>query len=252
MWVQFLIGGTLIFFGFAIHKLKWYFLISGYNTMSKAKKANVDTVGLGRLMGLHLYFIGGLLILMGVFHQLNLFTSTTPFLVLIALSTISLLIKAQKYDHNLFDEESHLKEGAGKRLTITLSILLVTFIAVGGLFYYVTRPAEITLSPEGLEIHGLYGEVHLWSRIEEVELYDELPKIQRRTNGAEVGASLRGHFRTAELGDVKLFVNRNHPPFIYMTTQSGTIIFNGESEQETRNFYEAIVNEINHESVTFN
>lgn len=252
MWVQFLIGGILMFFGFAIHKLKWYFLISGYNTMSKAKKANVDKVGLGRLMGFHLYFIGGLLMLMGVFHQLNLFTSTTPFLVLIVLSTISLLIKAQKYDHNLFDEEGHLKEGAGKRLKMSVSILLVTFLAVGGLFYYVTRPIEITFSLEGMEIHGLYGEGHLWNTIDEVELYDELPQIQRRTNGAEVGASLRGHFRTAELGDVKLFVNRNHPLFIYMTTQSGVIIFNGESEQETRQYYEAIVKQINHEDDHYN
>ncbi|MDW7671778.1 MAG: DUF3784 domain-containing protein [Bacillota bacterium] len=59
MWTQLLIGALFILLGIAIHKLKWYFLISGYNTMSKEKKANVDTEGLGRLMGFYLYLNGG-------------------------------------------------------------------------------------------------------------------------------------------------------------------------------------------------
>ena len=55
MWFHLLIGVLLIAMGLAVHVFKWHFLISGYNTMSKEKKANVDTEGLGRLIGIYLY-----------------------------------------------------------------------------------------------------------------------------------------------------------------------------------------------------
>jgi len=43
MWFYILIGVFLIVMGLLVHVFKWYFLISGYNTMSKEKKAKVNT-----------------------------------------------------------------------------------------------------------------------------------------------------------------------------------------------------------------
>lgn len=240
MWTQFLIGGMFIFLGIAIHKFKWYFLISGYNTMSKEKKANVDTEGLGRLMGFYLYLNGGVIILLGILNALEIWSGMTPFLVVIVVSTIFLLVRAQKYDHNLFDEKGKLKEGAGKKLIAPAAIVIAVILAVGGLMIYVSRPTEVTIWPEGLQIHGLYGELHPWDTFDRAELHEELPRIERRTNGAAVGASLKGHFRTTELGDVKLFVNASRPPFIYITTLGRITILNGASEAETRQIFEAI------------
>ena len=240
MWTPFIIGGMFIFLGIAIHKFKWYFLISGYNTMSKDKKANVDTEGLGRLMGLYMYFNGGVLLLLGILHTLNIWSGMTPFLVGIVLSTVYLLIKAQKYDHNLFDENGKLKKGAGKQLMVTAGILIVVFLAVGALMIYVSQPTEVIISAQGLEIQGLYGVFHPWDTFDQAELHDQLPNIERRTNGSAVGANLRGHFRTTELGDVKLFVNTNRPPFIYITTLGRITILNAASEEETREIFEAI------------
>lgn len=54
-------GVFFIAMGLAVHVFKWYFLISGYNTMPKEKKANVNTEGLGRLMGIYSYVNGGVL-----------------------------------------------------------------------------------------------------------------------------------------------------------------------------------------------
>jgi len=51
---------------------------------------------------------------------------------------------------------------------------------------------------------------------------------------------LKGHFRTTELGDVKLFVKTSKLPFIYITTEGRMTIFNGVSEEETRQIFEAI------------
>ena len=35
----------------ALKYFKWYWLIAGYNTMSKSEKENVDEEGLGNFMG---------------------------------------------------------------------------------------------------------------------------------------------------------------------------------------------------------
>jgi len=48
--------------------------------------------------------------------------------------------------------------------------------------------------------------------IENVSLKEELPTIQIRTNGSALGSKLKGHFKTKELGSVKLFVNTENPP----------------------------------------
>ena len=76
MWFYIIIGIFFILLGLAVHIFKWYFLISGYNTMSKEKKANVDTEGLGRLMGIYSYVNGGVFIVMGVLQALGIKTST--------------------------------------------------------------------------------------------------------------------------------------------------------------------------------
>ena len=58
MWIYIIMAATFIFLGLAVHVFKWYFLIAGYNTMPKERKANVDTAGLGRAMGIYSYANG--------------------------------------------------------------------------------------------------------------------------------------------------------------------------------------------------
>ena len=66
MWTQFLIGGVFLFLGVAIHIFKWYFLISGYNTMSKEKKAKYNVEGIATLMR-NVFFGMALIIIIGYF-----------------------------------------------------------------------------------------------------------------------------------------------------------------------------------------
>lgn len=94
MWTQFLIGGVFLFLGVAIHIFKWYFLISGYNTMSKEKKAKVDTHGLGKIMGIYCYFNGSLFILGGILQRLGYQSLGLIVLIFFGVSTVFLLVKA--------------------------------------------------------------------------------------------------------------------------------------------------------------
>jgi len=241
MWFYIIIGVFFIVIGLLVHVFKWYFLISGYNTMSKEKKANVDTEGLGRLMGMYSYVNGGVFIVVGVLHVLGQKLVLTPAIVFFCISTVYLLIKAQKYDGNIYDENGKLRKGAWKQFALPVGIIFVTLIFVAALMFFSSQPTKVTILEEGIQIHGMYGDVYTWDSIEAVKLMEELPAIEMRTNGSALGSNLKGHFRTRELGSVKLFVNTQKPPFIYLETDDGVTIFNMNNSDETLEIFREIL-----------
>jgi hypothetical protein len=245
MWLYILIGCFFIAMGLAVHVFKWYFLISGYNAMSKEKKANVDIKSLGRLIGFYSYFNGCIFIVMGVLYELGLKSGIAAATVIFGVSTVYLLFKAQRYDGNIYDESGRLRKGAGKQLILPAVIVAVTLIFVAVLMFFSSQPTKVTILAEGVQIHGMYGDIYEWDSIETVRLMEELPTIERRTNGSALGANLKGHFRTKELGSVKLFVNVKNPPFIYLQTDDGVTIFNMKDEAETQEIFKRIISQGN-------
>ncbi|WP_257195497.1 PH domain-containing protein [Acetivibrio clariflavus] len=118
-----------------------------------------------------------------------------------------------------------------------VGILNIALIFVAVLIFFSSRPAEVTFIDEGVQIHGMYGGIYPWNSIKTVELIDELPAIQRRTNGSAVNSMLKGYFLTKEIGTVKLFVNTQKPPFIYIETEDEVVIFNTENADETQKIF---------------
>lgn len=244
MWFYFMIAVTLFLMGLMVHRFKWYFLISGYNTMNKEKKANVDVESLGKLMGMYGYLNGLVFFIVGILYGLNVKIGGVLAFGFFIISTGYLLVKAQKYDHNLFDENGKLKKSAKRELIIPLVIVSVVLAGVGILMVFSLQPTKLTYQEEGFEIHGMYGETYAWEDIEEVELIESLPKIEMRTNGSGVGSHLKGYFRTTEYGKVKLFVNAKNPPFVYFTIDGNKVIFNLEDPVKTEEAYQGILNRI--------
>ena len=241
MWFYIIMGVFFILIGLAVHIFRWYFLISGYNTMSKEKKANVDTEGLGRLMGIYSYVNGGVFIVMGVLQALGLKPVQTPAIVFFIISTVYLLIKAQKYDGNIYDKNGKLRKGAWKQFALPVGVIVIILIFVAVLMFFSSQSTKVTFLDEGIQIHGMYGDVYTWESIEAVKLMEELPTIEMRTNGSALGSNLKGHFRTRELGSVKLFVNTQKSPFIYLETDDGITIFNFNNADETQEIFREIV-----------
>lgn len=240
MWFYFMIGAILFLMGLAVHRFRWYFLISGYNTMNKEKKANVDVESLGKLMGMYGYLNGVVFFLVGILYGLNIKIGGAMAFAIFIISTGYLLVKAQKYDHNLFDENGKFIKSAKKELIIPLVIVSVVLVGVGILMVFSVQPTKLTYLDEGLEIHGMYGETYAWVDIEKVELIDSLPKIEMRTNGSGVGSHLKGYFRTTEYGKVKLFVNAETSPFVYFTVEGSKVIFNLDDPIKTEEAYKEI------------
>lgn len=110
---------------------------------------------------------------------------------------------------------------------------VVILIGVAVMMIISSQSTRVAFLNEGLKIRGMYGEVYRWETIDSVKQIDELPTIERRTNGSAVGSKLRGHFRTKEMGSVKLFVNTQKPPFIYIEADGRIAIFNLKDSQET-------------------
>ncbi|MDR7871201.1 MAG: DUF3784 domain-containing protein [Tissierellaceae bacterium] len=232
MWVYLIMGFTFIAIGFAVHILKWHFLISGYNTMSKEKKSNVDAEGLGRLMGLYSYANGGVYIATGLLHKLGFKLALVRAIIFTIISTIYLIIKAQKYDRNKVNS---------KQIVIGIVILVVTSIFVAGLMYSSMKPTKVIFHEEGLEIGGMYGDIYPWDSIEEVMIIEELPTVKMRTNGSALGTYLKGYFSTEEMGSVKLHVNTQYPPYIFLETDGRTIIFNMNKAKDTQEILDGIL-----------
>ncbi|MFA5451061.1 MAG: DUF3784 domain-containing protein [Dehalococcoidales bacterium] len=241
MWIFVVIGLILIGIGLSVHVFKWYFLIAGYNTMPEEKRKKVNTEGLGRLLGIYCYVNGGMFILAGVLQTLGIKQVLVPTIIFFCIATIFILVKAQKFDGNIYNTDGKLLKGAWKQLVIPLGIVFVAVIFVCVLMFYSTQSTKVTILDEGIQIHGMYGEVYNWTSINTVKLIEEIPTIEKRTNGSAVGSNLKGYFKTKEFGIVKLFVNVNTAPFVYIETTDGISIFNLKDAHQTQNVYSEIV-----------
>ncbi len=244
MWVLITVGILFVAMGLMVHAFRWHFLISGYNTMPKERKENVDIKGLARLIGIYSYVNGSILILTGILYSFDVKFFLNPAILFFAVSTFYILIKAQKYDKNIFDEHGKLRKGAGKQFAIPVVVITASLIFVVVLLSFSSQATKVSFLDEGIKIHGMYGDVYRWEDIDSVMLMDKLPTITSRTNGSAIGSKLKGHFKTKELGSVKLFVDKQKPPFINLEVPGGIIIFNMNSSDETWEVYMTLLDKI--------
>lgn len=238
VWI--IIAAVLVFLGFAVHKFKWYFLISGYNTMSKEQKKHVDIEGLSRFIGRYMYGIALLFLALGAADRFGYHRLMTPLIIVLIISAIVIVIKSQKFNHNIVDEHGKLKKGAGKQLKKPAIILAVTFVGVAILIYFSLQQTSIIATEQQLEVKGVYGNEYGWKNIQQLELIETLPEIAVRTNGSAVGTKLKGHFKLENGEKAKLFVDKSKPPFIRFVADDQIVIFNLASSEETRAMYETM------------
>jgi hypothetical protein len=240
----FLMAALFLFLGLGVHVFKWYFLISGYNTMSREKKAKVDIKGMARVIGIYSYFNSGVFFLAGWMGLLDIQGGMVISIVLVLASTGYMVIRSQRYDGNLFDEHGKLKKKSRRKYWIPIAILIVSLGSAGVLLVLSWQDPKVTLTNEGIEIHGIYGSYYPWEEISEVRELTKVPTITARTNGADFGEKKRGKFRTAEYGAVKLFIVGDEPPFIYLETLHEKVIFQMTSSAETTRVLERIEEEV--------
>ncbi|MCC6217489.1 MAG: hypothetical protein IT376_21710 [Polyangiaceae bacterium] len=132
--------------------------------------------------------------------------------------------------------EIELTAGRARRwLTLVIALALVSALGVGGLLFGESRPPVAEVDQAGLHVSSLVYSAHVRpEEVVRVELVDRLPPIELRTNGTALGARLRGHFRLREWGDGKLFLDADRPPFLFVQTRDGYVVYGASEPNETR------------------
>lgn len=98
----YIIAAGLAVFGILIHKFKFYFLIAGYNMMSKEEKEEYNVSSIGKHVGLCLYFLSGLSLAAGLFFRFFQMSKQTEklviavYVILTMIAVSILLIKENK------------------------------------------------------------------------------------------------------------------------------------------------------------
>lgn len=98
-----LVGIFLILLGLLIKYTKWYFLISGYNTMTKEEKASYDIEGIASLFRNVMLYMGGVLIFGSLLSKWtdNPSLETAAFFIAIIPGVIYLLAKSNSDTYKL-------------------------------------------------------------------------------------------------------------------------------------------------------
>lgn len=232
----------MIILGISIKYFKAYWLISGYNTMSKEKKKNVDVERLGVMMGNFCFALAFYMFVIILFLVLEIPVVSIIAVVLLVATIIVLLIRAQKYDGNAIDENGRMKTGTKIVIGVVIAFLLTVFTLIGILLAQSNKPTNFTVTQDSFVIEGMYGETVKGTDISSVTISDSLPEITLRTNGSALGKRLKGFFNVTGLGNVKLFLNTQTQSFIFIKVGSRTIILNSEDLASTQALYDKIKN----------
>ena len=138
-------------------------------------------------------------------------------------------------------EESRGKSQARRNLVGIASFLAVLLAVIGSLGYLEEQSPVVRLEGGHLTVASFFYSADIsLHEITQVSLEGRLPRIRLRTNGYGAGRTLRGNFRLDELGDGKLFIEAGQPPYVLVRTPSSYLIFNLDSEAQTRAAFEEL------------
>lgn len=231
----------LLVIAVVIKYYKGYWLISGYNTLAKENKKNVDIKNLGKFIANILICIAGIVSLATVFMFIKQMLAAGLVFSLIIPLIIYTLLKAQTYDGNTRNPDGTTKKTTKVILGTVIACLLIIAVSVGILIYNSSQPPDYIVREDALKIAGLYGgEIKLLS-IDSITIKEDIPDIVQKINGSALGNMMKGYFKLKDIGEVKLFINTQKPPFIFINQKSGLLIINSEERGETEKIYQVLL-----------
>lgn len=239
MWILVGVAVIVTALGFAVDRLGWYHLISGYNTMSKEQQERVDIKKVARWIAWMCYGISTIFLLIALIDMVGWNVPLEPFFLVLMVFIVGMLWRMQRYDGNIYDEAGRLRPDGKKRLIPIIIVSVVLLVGVPALLFWFSQPTEVTVTDEAIVIEGSYGREVPFDDVDDVT-WTTLPDIARRTNGADTGTRLTGHFRTEAGEDVLLFIDQDVESVIRIDWSEEPIYLNQSSAEATRALYEAI------------
>lgn len=223
----------LIVIGILVKYRKWYWLISGYNTLSAAEKDKVDIKRLGNLTGNLLFGLAGIFIISFVLSLTGYRTASIVVILFVFPAAVFGTIKSQRYTPS--------SEGR-KAALIVVGISSVIFVAIIGLLIWGSREQTVIVSAENIKVTGMYGTQIPLNEIKNVSLKEGIPNVLRKTSGLDNGKILKGNFDTLQYGKVKLFLNIKQNTYVLIYTRGGQYyLINFSDGQRTKDLYQNIL-----------
>lgn len=231
-------GFSLLIHGgltYLIVKKKDYTLISGFSNRPKEEQEELIKNGFPQALGKLLQTTFVLLLLSFILYFLPI-----PYGFEIGMGIfIVVLLVGSIYIHKY---EVEKKKRRGYWLAGFFAVLLV---GIGILFFYSLKDETITINDSQIKISGIYGVEWTLSEIEQVQLLDELPKVDFKSNGFAAFDRLKGSFHLeAPYGEGKLFIYKNYPPYLYLEGKNQYIILNRKNSQETETLYQQLIKKL--------
>ena len=234
--------GILAFFfvivGLLFSKGKGGFLLAGWNTMSKEKKAQYDEKALLRFLSNFMFLLAvfwaaaGLLYLMGHYGAGTVLSLVSMVPLLFAVFYVNKSKRFRREDDAPAYDPNDPKELKKRKIRaiLMLVILLGTIIPVGWLMWEGQRPVSVNVRADSLVIRGLYGTTLDFDRIADVERLTQPMSFigaGRRRAGHATSNSWRGNFaegqmhiqnpnegptiRITPIGDRPIFISKSNP-----------------------------------------
>ena len=219
--------------GFAVYRFPM--LISGVNTMSKKRLAQVDLEGLKYSYRNAFLICGGVIVLFGglstlvhipmMFHLLVLITATLALV-------IACLLLGRKYDLGLQGEEGKKER---RKNQIAIIVTVVAFAVILFFFLKGSKPATVEVSDDYITAKGSgYSATIAMSDISEANILTDWPDVSIRTNGISTENVGIGHFRLKNGESCMLFVCTDGGPILEVRTVDGKLYYlNCATQEET-------------------
>jgi len=214
---------SVIFFsvGFIVTKNNAKYILSGYNTMSEAKRATFDLDGYLKffkrfhiVLGISL-FLGTVLISLINSNWASMFMTLYPLI-----AYMYLIIAGNKYNAD-----------KGRKMTSYVvggaALFVAAFVVISQFSDYET--SELVLKDNVLEIKGSFGVTMTKQEILDQKLINELPEISYKSNGFAAGDFAKGSFKLKNGREVKLYVNKKVSPVILLNTSKGDVYYNSDN-----------------------
>lgn len=218
LYIALLLSAIFFSVGFIVTKNNAKYILSGYNTMSEAKRAKVDIDGYLQffkrfhiILGISL-FVGTALISLINNNWASMFMTLYPLV-----AYMYLLIGGNKYYSDKSQKmTSYIVGGA--------ALLVASFVMISQFSDY--ESSDLVLKNSRLEIKGSYGITLTKPDILDQQLIHELPEISYKSNGFAAGDYAKGSFKLKGGKTAKLFVNKKVSPIILLKTTEGEVYYN--------------------------
>ena len=233
IWTDLITGVILMLLGWLVYRNPM--LISGVNTMSKKRLAQVDLDGL-KLGYRNVFLIcGGATVLFGgIFTLAHLpygFHLVMQLVAVFAL-VIACIVLGKRYDAGLQGEEGK-KERTKNWIAIIVTI--VAFAVILFFFFKGSKPATVEFSEDYITAKG--GGYSTSISVDDITMTTVLsvwPDISIRTNGVSTDKVSIGHFRLKNGESCMLFLCDDGGPVLEVRTIDGKLYYlNCATEDET-------------------